>query len=152
LAADDLTKTCGEFVGRTRFRKDRRNLALRRFALRWLAETADRYDWNVPRANVPLQDMKKRPALMLHREIRDDDVGMKLPSPRIRLGSVLRGDDVKSTGEEREGVHRARVLVPFDEQHERAVARMTAIHGSSVPEEFREFDDIASGRKGLSGP
>ena len=34
LAADDLTKTCGELIGRTRLRKDRRNLAPRRFALR----------------------------------------------------------------------------------------------------------------------
>ena len=72
-----------------------------------------RDDRSVPCAGVPLQDTKKRPAaLMWHGEISDDDVRMNLPGPGIRFGSILRGDDVKSAGGKREGIHRARLSWP----------------------------------------
>ena len=65
LAVDHLAKTLDEFARLARFRKDRgERLALHGFAQRRLADVAERDDGNVPCARVPLQIVKKRPAVL----------------------------------------------------------------------------------------
>src|SRR5947207_10082218 len=61
---------------------------------------------------------------------------MNLPRAPTRVGPVLGCDHVESHRGQGEGVQRARVLVPFDDEHKRPrwrIAGTTAVHTFDTP-------------------
>ena len=135
LAVEDLPKRRSEFIWQAGFRKKRSApvaFGARAYGLMNVGAYSD--NWNIARARVLLEILEKLPAVAVRlRQIGHDNVRVRLPRSPNRFGPILSRHYVESHRRERERIQFARVVVAFNDQHERSdgwVSGTTAIHGS----------------------
>jgi hypothetical protein len=127
-----------KFVGKTWLHEETGTaFLLGTLAHRRCGVAGDYHNWNVSRSRVALQLLNQLPSVTVsQRELRDDDVGVKFPSPAASLLTISSRDCLETKQGKTLDVQVTRVVVILDDEYQRSgrpVPRTAAIHWFEIP-------------------
>ena len=118
---EHVSKSCRKFVGQTWLDEEAGTaLTLGAFSQRSFVVTGQQNDGNRSSSCLGLQIVKQLPAVAAtQRQVRYDDVRVRIPSLAVSLVRVGRRDCVESESRKALDIQLARVVMIVDDEHQR---------------------------------
>jgi hypothetical protein len=112
-------------------------LMLGAFSQRWSRVAGEHDDRYVSRSRLALQALNQLPSVTVaQRQVRNDDVRTRFPSPAVGLVAISGPDDFETEKDKALDVKLTRVVVVVDDKYQRSGRRVPgtpAIHGVRMP-------------------